>query len=163
MMLRAAITLAGIAGLATATLAAQSAGLDRGVSNPGMARQNWILKCQGCHRADASGTPETTPAMSGIVAQFLALPEGRTYLAQVPGVATAPISDAELADLLNWTLYRFDPANVPAEFRPYTSAEIGRLRKTPLRIEAPAVRAALVAKIEGLAAARRSGLSELKN
>jgi len=85
------------------------------------------------------------------VAKFLHVPGGREYLGRVPGVATAPISDAELADLLNWTLYRFDGAHVPADFKPYSASEIGKLRKVPLRTDAPAMRAELVEKINALA------------
>lgn len=110
------------------------------------ARQNWILTCQGCHRADATGTPQTTPTMAGFVAKFLQVPGGREYLARVPGVATAALPDAELAEVLNWSLVRFDPANIPAGFQPYTAAEVGRLRQTPLRTEAAVLRASLVAR-----------------
>ncbi|BBE32720.1 cytochrome C [Sphingosinicella microcystinivorans] len=151
MMLRGALAFAALAGIAGAGLAAQGALQDSGVSNPALARQNWILKCQGCHRPDATGTAATTPAMAGVVAKFLHVPGGREYLGRVPGVATAPISDAELADLLNWTLYRFDGAHMPAGFKPYSASEIGKLRKAPLRTEAPAVRAELIEKINALA------------
>ncbi|MFD0849878.1 cytochrome C [Sphingosinicella xenopeptidilytica] len=150
-MLRGILALAALAGVAGAGLAAQGVTRETGVSNPALARQNWILKCQGCHRPDATGTAQTTPAMAGVVAKFLHVPGGREYLGRVPGVATAPVGDAELADLLNWTLYRFDGAHVPADFKPYTAAEVGKLRRAPLRTEAPVVRAALMAKINALA------------
>ncbi|HJS13023.1 cytochrome C [Sphingopyxis sp.] len=116
-----------------------------GVANPARARQNWILSCQGCHRADATGTPQTTPAMAGVVARFLRVPGGREYLVRVPGVATAALSDADLAEVVNWSLMRFDPANVPADFKPYTPTEVGQLRLKPLRAEATTVRAGMVA------------------
>lgn len=150
-MLRGILALAALAGVAGAGLAAQGVTRETGVSNPALARQNWILKCQGCHRSDATGTAATTPAMAGVVAKFLHVPGGREYLGRVPGVATAPVGDAELADLLNWTLYRFDGAHVPADFKPYTAEEVGKLRRAPLRTEAPVVRAALMAKINALA------------
>ena len=119
-----------------------------GVAIPERARQNYMLKCQGCHRADASGDARTSPAMAGTVARFLGVDGGRDYLARVPGVATAVLDDAALAELLNWTLYRFDRAHLPADFKPYTAAEIGRARTRPLRTEAAATRAALMTKIE---------------
>lgn len=118
-----------------------------GVGNPARAHQNWILKCQGCHRADASGSPETTPAMAGEIARFLSVPGGRVYLAQVPGVATAALPDAELAELLNWTLLRFDSGNLPKDFKPYTPNEVGKLRQKPLRTEAAAVRRRIAASL----------------
>ena len=105
-----------------------------GVANPARARQNWILSCQGCHRADATGTPQTTPTMAGYVARFLHAPGGREYLGRVPGVATAALSNDALAEVLNWSLLRFDPGHVPADFTPYTAAEVGRLRLKPLRV-----------------------------
>lgn len=134
--------------------AAATGGLAAGIAMPGVekparAHQNWILKCQGCHRADASGTPQTTPAMAGIIGTFLKTPEGRDYLARVPGVASAALPDAELAELLNWTLLRFDAAHVPKDFKPYTTKEVGRLRSRPLRTEAAAVRARILADIAG--------------
>lgn len=115
-----------------------------GVDRPDRARQNYILKCQGCHGAEASGDLSLTPPMAGMVSQFLSVPGGRNYLARVPGVATAPIDDAALAELLNWTLFRFDAAHVPAGFQPYSAQEMAGLRKAPLRTEAAAQRRALI-------------------
>lgn len=119
-----------------------------GVTNPARARQNWMLSCQGCHRADATGSPRTTPTMAGFVAKFLHVPGGREYLVRVPGVATAALSDADLAETVNWSLARFDPAHIPADFKPYTPAEVGALRLKPLRAEAMTVRANMVAGME---------------
>ena len=125
-----------------------------GVSNEPLAHQHYMLQCQGCHRPDGTGTMATAPPMTGIVARFLEVPGGREYLARVPGVATAALTDAQLAELLNWTLYRFDAAHVPAGFKPYTAAEMGALRRHPLRTEAKAVRAALMTELDRRPAAR---------
>lgn len=119
-----------------------------GVENPARARQHYILQCQGCHRPDATGTPATTPTMANFAARFLSVSGGREYLSRVPGVATAALSDKDLAELLNWTLIRFDPANMPTNFKPYDAAEVARLRRQPLRTEASSVRQQLVAKME---------------
>lgn len=148
MKLLAATALILAAGAAVAPPVSGSLEPMPGVPNPARARQNWILACQGCHRADATGTPQTTPAMAGFVARFLHAPGGREYLGRVPGVATAALSDEALAEVLNWSLLRFDPAHIPGDFTPYTSAEMGRLRLKPLRTEAAAVRAGLVARFE---------------
>src|SRR5262245_8771458 len=72
-----------------------------GVTRPDLAWQHWVLNCQGCHRTDGSGSPETAPPLRGMVAQFTNVTGGREYLARVPGVATAPLTDTELAELLN--------------------------------------------------------------
>ena len=83
--------------------------------------------------------------MRGTLALFLTVPGGREFIGRVPGVATADLDDARLANLVNWTLYTFDPQHVPASFRPYTAAEIGALRQNPLRLERVETRARLVA------------------
>lgn len=144
MMVRSALLLLAAIGV-TATGRAMNAGAMPGVANPARAQQNWILQCQGCHRADASGTPATTPAMANIIGRFLTVPGGREYLAQVPGVATAALPDQEVAELLNWTLFRFDAAHIPDDFKPYTTAEVARLRRAPLRVETAEVRRRLAA------------------
>lgn len=117
-----------------------------GVPQPRRAQTNWILKCQGCHRPNASGSPETAPALTGQVAIFTQLGGGRAYLARVPGVTDAALDDAELAELLNWTLQRFDPGNLAPDFRPYTTAEIRAFRRAPLRTDATATRKAILAR-----------------
>lgn len=119
-----------------------------GVSDPVQARVDYILKCQGCHRPDGSGDSKSNPPMNGLVARFLQVEGGREYLARVPGVATVNLDDRRVADLLNWSLYTFDPAHVPQGFKPYDASEIGRLRKAPLRTEAAATRRTLLAKFE---------------
>jgi cytochrome c553 len=116
-----------------------------GVRDADQAGIDYMLKCQGCHRPDGTGDARSNPALAGVVATYLAAPGGREYLARVPGIATSALDDARLADLLNWTLYRFDRAHVPVDFKPYTAAEVGALRARPLRTEAEATRQALVA------------------
>ncbi len=106
------------------------------MSGPALA---WTLECEGCHRADGSGTPGSIPALRDSVARVLAVPGGREYLARVPGVAQAPLDDATLAAVLNWILDRFDRAHVPPDFAPYTAEEVGQLRKRPL-VDVEAVR-----------------------
>jgi cytochrome c553 len=117
-----------------------------GVQNSQRAWQNWTLNCQGCHRPDGTGSSGTTPSVAGTVAKFLSVPQGREYLARVPGVATAPLSDAELSEVLNWMLWRFDRQDLPADFAPFSAAEVGEFRKRPLRLEASQMRSELLAK-----------------
>ncbi|HEY2356835.1 MAG TPA: cytochrome c [Phenylobacterium sp.] len=106
--------------------------------------RQWALNCQGCHQPQGLGVPGATPALQGQVARFTATPEGRAYLGRVPGVANAPLSDQDLAALLNWLLVRFDRNHLSPTFRPYAAAEVAELRARPLRSEAAAVRAELV-------------------
>jgi cytochrome c553 len=117
-----------------------------GVTDMRRAWQNWTLNCQGCHRADGSGTVGTAPPIKDTVARFLHAPGGREYLAEVPGVAAAPFSDEEIAELMNWMLRRYDAAHLPANFQPYTAEEIARLRLTPLGMDATVLRTKLLAQ-----------------
>ncbi len=103
-----------------------------GVEDSQRAWQHWTLNCQGCHRPDGTGSAGTAPSLAGTVARFLSVPGGREYLGRVPGVATSPLSDADLAEVVNWMLWRFDEAHLPKNFRPFTAAEMGRLRGAPL-------------------------------
>lgn len=107
---------------------------------------NYMLHCQGCHRPDGSGLPGEVPDLRGQVARFLAAPGGREFLVQVPGAANAPLSNADLAALLDWLLRRFDPAHVPADLVPYGAEEVGALRARPLS-KLKEARAALVAAL----------------
>jgi hypothetical protein len=126
------------------------AGLDApvGVDNAQRAWQHWTLNCQGCHRPDGTGSAGTAPSLAGTVARFLSVPGGREYLGRVPGVATSPLSNADLSEVMNWMLWRFDKEHLPANFQPYTAAEIGQLRMAPLRLEASQMRAELLTKAE---------------
>lgn len=119
-----------------------------GVTNVRLAWQNWTLNCQGCHRLDGSGSEGTAPGLAGTVAKFLWVPGGREYLIRVPGVATSPLSDADLAEVMNWMLWRYDKEHLPSNFRPFTAAEMGPLRSRPLRLEAAGMRSDLLSRAE---------------
>jgi hypothetical protein len=118
-----------------------------GVENPQRAWQDWTLNCQGCHRPDGHGSAGAAPDIAGSVARFLRVDGGREYLERVPGVATSPLSSRDLAEVLNWMLWRFDFADIPPNFQPYTAEEVDRLRTRPLRDEASQVRRELLKKI----------------
>jgi mono/diheme cytochrome c family protein len=107
---------------------------------------NYMLHCQGCHRPDGSGLAGEVPDLRGQVARFLAAPGGRAFLVQVPGAANAPLSDGDLAALLDWLLRRFDPEHVPTGLAPYTAEEVGALRARPLS-KVKETRAALLAAL----------------
>lgn len=144
-------------GAATPAVPAPSAPIPAGVVNPQRAWQNWTLNCQGCHRPDGTGSEGTAPSIAGTVSKFLTVPGGREYLGRVPGVATSPFSNADLAELMNWMFWRFDREHMPADFVPFTADEIGRLRTQPLRLEASQMRSALLKTADqssGVAAAQ---------
>jgi mono/diheme cytochrome c family protein len=99
--------------------------------------EDYVLNCSACHGLDGAGTPGVTPTLHGL-ARLLEAPDGRTYLARVPGVAQAPLSDARLARVLNWVLEQYSGG---APEPPYTADEVGALRLEPLRDTVAARRA----------------------
>ena len=88
----------------------------------------YTLNCWGCHKPRAEGIPGTVPRLADSMGDFLRVPGGREYLVEVPGVAASALSNAEIAEVLNWLLITFNKAEMPAEFKPYTSAEIAKYR-----------------------------------
>jgi len=103
-----------------------------GVASANRARVNYMLNCQGCHGPDAIGSvAANVPRMKDFVGSFLRVPGGREFLVQVPGSANASISDAELAELLNWMIPTVSAEQMPQEFIPYTTEEISALRYAP--------------------------------
>lgn len=107
---------------------------------------NYMLHCQGCHRADGEGKPGSVPALADSVARFALLPEGRAYLMRVPGASQSPLSDADLAAVLNYMVQRFGPADAAAKAAPFTAAEV-RASRHPALLEVQSVRARLVKKL----------------
>jgi hypothetical protein len=83
------------------------------------------------------------PDVRGELGRLLAVKGGREYLIQVPGAATAPVSDRELAAIVNFMLESFSSGTMPAGFEPFTATEVGRLRRNWLSDPEP-VRARLL-------------------
>ncbi len=117
---------------------------------------DYVLNCQGCHLPDGRGAPGRVPPLKDHVARFLALPEGRAFLIQVPGVARSALSDERIAALMNWLVARFDPEHLAADFRPYTAEEVAALRANP-RAQVSARRAELLARIAAIEGAGGDG------
>lgn len=93
---------------------------------------DYMVNCQGCHKVDGSAQGDIVPALRGQVAKFLHTDEGRRYLVQVPGVSQSPLDNRQIAEVLNWAIIRFDRANIPASFVPYTADEVRILRAQPI-------------------------------
>ena len=111
------------------------------------ARVQYILHCAGCHQSDGHGaTHSGIPDMRGQLGHFVKVPEGRAFLVKVPGSSNSALSNTELARLLNWMLQSFAPANLPADFVPYTESEVTALRNAPLD-DVAAARATVVTRL----------------
>jgi mono/diheme cytochrome c family protein len=112
----------------------------------GAARTDYVLNCQGCHVADGSGMPPEVPRLTDNVGYYLQVEGGREYLVQVPGAANSLLSDAALADVINWMLRDFAGRSLPTEFVPFSADEVTKARASrPLDVSA--MRAALIERI----------------
>ena len=92
------------------------------------ARVDYMIHCQGCHLPEAAGVPGHVPRMKNFLGYFLHSQAGREFIVQVPGAATSNLSDARLAELVNWLLLTYSRKQLPEDFEPYKVDEITRLR-----------------------------------
>lgn len=139
---RAAHLLAAL--VAAAVLPAGQAADDGGEPRD-PAHRNYILHCAGCHQMDGSGAPASgVPDARGVLYQLAQDAEGRAYLVRVPGAAQSPLSDAELAAVLNFMVDRFGEPTLPAVTR-FTAQEVASVRRHPLA-DAAALRERLLAR-----------------
>lgn len=113
----------------------------------GSPQLHYMLQCQGCHRADGSGSPGAVPSLSDSIGRFLTVPGGREYLVRVPGSAQSPLGDDDLARVLNWMIRAFGPPAIAADFEPFRADEVARIRVSPL-IEVDSARRALIRAID---------------
>ena len=93
--------------------------------------QDYMLECRGCHGPDGANEAGGVPSLLR-AARFLALPEGRSYLVRVPGVAGSRLSDTRIAALLNWVLRELAREPGAGDFTPFTAEEVTRERARPL-------------------------------
>jgi mono/diheme cytochrome c family protein len=105
--------------------------------------------CEGCHGWAGVSVTEI-PTLKGRIGYFARIPEGRRYLMQVPNVALNPSSDEDIAAMMNWLLATYSRDELPADFVPYSAAEVAQLRKARIDVAADRLRAiaALVAAKE---------------
>jgi hypothetical protein len=92
------------------------------------ARQDYILNCMGCHLVDGAGAPPAIPRLKDRVGYFLAIPQGRAYLAQVPGAANSLLDDAHLTAVLNWIVTEYAGSSRPTNWTPYDVTEVAKYR-----------------------------------
>ena len=103
-------------------------------------RINFLLYCTGCHAANGAGKPPNVPSLRDELGRMISVPEMRSYLVRIPGASQAPISDADLTDVINWLLREFNSNTLPANFEEYTVGEVSDARRNiladPLRYRA---------------------------
>ena len=80
---------------------------------------------------DGTGAAGKVPSLRTSLAPLAQSAAGRRYLVQVPGAAQSALSDAELAQVLNWMVRNLS-ARPPPQWREFTAQEVTRYRATPL-------------------------------
>ena len=95
-------------------------------------RTNYLLYCSGCHLPSGVGNPPNVPTLHDELGRMMRVEAMRAYLVQVPGSSQTPLSDQELADVVNWVLNEFNAATLPEGFRPITAGEVAESRQTIL-------------------------------
>jgi cytochrome c553 len=122
---RRAISLAVLAGMSSGALAGPA--------------QDYVLHCMGCHGVTAEGVPGKVPPLARSLVQFMRTPAGRSYVLRVPGASNSMLTDAQLAEVLNWIAAHFGGAqdktenNAPAALPPaFTAMEVASHRRLPM-------------------------------
>ena len=88
----------------------------------------YTLNCSGCHGAEGRGVPDAGIPNLNEAGGYVRTPLGREYLIEVPGLSQSRLDDSTAARLLNWVLQKFSAERLPADFKPYTTAEVTRFR-----------------------------------
>lgn len=96
------------------------------------AEANYMLNCMGCHLADGSGASGKVPSLRESLAMLSMSSGGRRYLVQVPGSSQSPLSNLELAQVLNWMVRNLSAPEAPRDFTDFTAAEVAGYRRSIL-------------------------------
>ncbi|WP_227672374.1 hypothetical protein [Komagataeibacter sp. FXV3] len=96
-------------------------------------RAHYLVGCGGCHGITGISASDVVPDLKEQAGYFLCSPKGREYMIHLPNVAFSPLSSADLADLMNYVAFGLGGNSVPVGARPYTTAEVARLRQAPFR------------------------------
>jgi mono/diheme cytochrome c family protein len=97
------------------------------------AESTYLESCGGCHGIQGVSADGLVPPLKDRAGYFLCTEKGRGYIVQLPNVAFAKWSDAELADMMNFVVFRLGGNSAPESAKRYTPEEIRDLRAQPLR------------------------------
>ncbi|MDO8432228.1 MAG: cytochrome c [Candidatus Binatus sp.] len=127
----------------------------------------YIARCVICHQLNAEGVPGMYPPLANSIGADLKLKQGRRYLIQVAlSGMTGPVDvdgivynglmppfaqlpDAEIADVLNYVLTKFNADKLPKDFTPIAAEEVKQARATPdSSTELPRLRESLMNELK---------------
>ncbi|HEY2011538.1 MAG TPA: hypothetical protein VGH23_21290 [Rhizomicrobium sp.] len=94
---------------------------------------DYVEYCSGCHGMQGNSAPAEIPVLRDRVGYFMCTRDGRDYLIRLPNVAYSAITDnQELADMMNFVVFGLGGASAPKGTKPFTAAEVKRLRADAL-------------------------------
>jgi cytochrome c553 len=95
-------------------------------------QMNYALQCMGCHTPDGAGVGDRVPSIKDTLVPLAGMPDGRRYLVQVPGSSQSTLSNAELAELLNWMIRTLSVTSPPSTLAAFTEREVAEYRTQTL-------------------------------
>jgi mono/diheme cytochrome c family protein len=102
--------------------------------------------CAVCHQVSGEGVPGAYPPLADSIGAYVRVAAGRAYLVHVVSFGMtgaipvhgqsydglmqpwAQFSDAQIAAILNYVLTVLNRKLLPADFKPFTEAEVAKLR-----------------------------------
>lgn len=94
---------------------------------------DYLEHCGGCHGIEGVSAAAVVPTLRHRAGYFLCTQSGREYIARLPSIATSTLSDAAVAQLLNFVAFDVgDAAGLVSGPQQYSAAEIHLLRRKPL-------------------------------
>jgi len=96
-------------------------------------QSDYVEHCSGCHGMQGNSAPAEIPVLRDRVGYFMCTKEGREYLIRLPNVAFSAIADnRELAEMMNFVVFGLGGNSAPKNAKPFTAAEVARLRTRAL-------------------------------
>lgn len=103
------------------------------ITDPDLARADYVEHCAGCHGVQGISAPAKLPELRGRVGYMMCTPATRSYLLRLPNIAKSRLSDnQQLADMLNFMVFGIGGESVLPDTQPFTAAEVGYERQFAL-------------------------------
>lgn len=127
------MTLITVAALGAIPAAGRARPIIRPITPLPAAQVAYLTSCGGCHGIEGVSAPGAVPTLQGLTGSFLCTRQGRDFLIRLPDVALTPLSDRMLTEVMNFVVFDIGaPVAGGRPARPYTVAEVARLRRGPL-------------------------------
>jgi len=99
-------------------------------------QSDYVEHCSGCHGMQGDSAPADIPVLRDRIGYFMCTREGREYLIRLPNVAYSSIADnQQLAEMMNFVVFGLGGASAPKGTKPFTAAEVAKLRMRALATE----------------------------